>query len=87
MSHTEAEAKTKWCPFGRVLVHGGSMGWGAAVNRNSDILTEKVERSSKCLASACVVWVWRKDEIESEFYLEAHPEEALKGYCGLINKS
>lgn len=54
---TEDEAKTKWCPFARVV--GGE---GAAFNRSVGSMGTAAEKSIDppmlCLASACMAWRW-----------------------------
>ena len=55
---TEQEARSKWCPMGRVL--GG-------VNKGTyNRMEEDGEGSglSLCLASDCAMWVWDKYKYE-----------------------
>ncbi len=72
--HTESEAKTKWCPFARVL-HSytssyGGLGYAAGVKR----IDESQHRGSKCLGSACMAWRW-----SSAKGLTYRPQESLSG--------
>lgn len=61
---TEDEAKTKWCPFSRVLGSGPlPVGEGSAfgsVNRAEKPL------STFCIASACMAWRTRQNYRETE---------------------
>lgn len=62
---TEAEAKSKWCPFAR-LVSGDETPGGATISRdtaaafnrvsvsNGDVVT--TPHAAKCLGSACMAW-------------------------------
>ena len=49
---TEEEAKTKWCPFGRMRDAYGSF------NRST-----YDEGITKCLGSKCMMWRWDKASI------------------------
>jgi len=72
---TEAEAKTRWCPFGRV-----------PADRN-DVLSGSVNRSpmwssaSNCIGSACMAFRWFHDEAD-----KGKPLPLTHGYCGLAGK-
>jgi hypothetical protein len=48
ISHTEAEAKKKWCPFARVTCDGEG-----PYNRDAD---GGPAHASKCIASSCMAW-------------------------------
>lgn len=53
---TEEEAKTKWCPFTRVVgftTQGGSRSQGFSANR--DLLGAPLGR---CIGSGCMAWRW-----------------------------
>lgn len=74
---TEAEAKTKWCPFTRTP---------ASVLGRNDASLERNTASAKCIASACMAWRW----IDTGFKWEGRgPRPAVQpgkigsGYCGL----
>lgn len=46
----EEDAKTKWCPFSRVMMWEPQEGQNPAVNRNlADV---------NCIASGCMAWRW-----------------------------
>lgn len=54
MNVTEAEAKTKWCPFARgsFVMVGNSP---ASVNRN---LSGEASSGASCIGSDCMAWRW-----------------------------
>jgi len=62
---TEDEAKTKWCPFSRVLSHtyaqdGQGRIWegGYAYNRQPDEDADYIPGHGVCIGSACMAWRW-----------------------------
>lgn len=67
---TEAEARTKWCPFARAALEieapGPSVPTALAVNRHRN---GKARYSCRCLASDCMAWRFAA--------------ELGSGYCGL----
>ena len=82
-SVTEDEAKTKWCPFARVVA--GNRGNGGvltdilpasnrtrAVNEGATYITD----AAMCIGSACMAW--RKSGLE-----QRDGEFVDTGYCGL----
>lgn len=75
---TEAEAKTKWCPFSRCLTGDDT---GGAVTVNRPFLPEIFGDGSKlvgnnCIGSRCMAWRWHLDSGGWE-------REPPDGYCGL----
>ena len=68
---TKNEAKTKWCPFGRLADTANRI---AGYNRYQNIANHA---QSRCIASECMAW--REDE-----YRGGAGEG--KGYCGLAGK-
>lgn len=61
--HTEAEAKTKWCPHTRMAQHeyaqdGKGRFWegGYSYNRTADNDKLYMPTGSKCIGSACMMW-------------------------------
>lgn len=70
---TEALARTRWCPFGRVVViHDDANtgeGWGTA-NRG--------RASTPCIATQCMAWRW-SDSLDC-------PPEVRRGFCGLAGE-
>lgn len=74
---TEAEARTKWCPFARVLVSKDLTATGlplvaAAVNRFGDEETKLEMAVGLCLGSKCMLWAW--GDLEWEI---SHEDKAL----------
>lgn len=61
---TEEEAKTKWCPFARVIVsYDDVVQQPVAFNRYHDNKTGKSYpnfTSAHCIASACAAWRWER---------------------------
>ena len=58
---TEAEAKTKWCPFARGSWADESMGTDliGGINRRPKQNPEGLD-SCRCIASACMAWRWER---------------------------
>jgi hypothetical protein len=56
---TEAEARTKWCPFARVFV---LIDEGPAVNRARAGAPPSeqadMQERTRCIASGCMAWRW-----------------------------
>lgn len=51
---TEDEAKTKWCPFARVMVEHSDGNHYGPMNRS---VTAKGDvRNSMCIGSGCMMW-------------------------------
>lgn len=92
MSHTEGEAKTKWCPFARVaepwqyadtLVKPVPV---AAINRGSDGLMREPGPNCLCIASACMAWRWQPQGSVDNPLQRPGVGQSVKrvlGYCGL----
>lgn len=75
MMLTEAEAKTKWCPFARItLQHDGTnVSWNRICTDDDKLsLTEHV----RCIASECMAWRWEGGNPPA-------PNHYKHGYCGL----
>lgn len=70
---TEDEAKTKWCPFARVL---SSLQHGIG---NRDVRGGSYSPGALCIASACMAWRW---DVEGATANETH-YSSTHGYCGL----
>ena len=67
---TEEEAKTKWCPMVRSLIHNG-LGTCAA---NQTYSNETIDiKLAHCKGSQCMMWK------EAAPYADIKP----RGYCGL----
>lgn len=73
---TEEEARTKWCPHGRVYSSIGPY------NRTE---IRAADGPSRCIASNCMAWRWAKDELV-DFVSNGKSIPGYKsenGYCGL----
>lgn len=97
----EDEAKTKWCPYARLVAAVARNGETVVVdNRAAEVI---VARVPPCIGSKCMVWRWGPIEEagpnETVFVLARdHPNadpayvEATRklrvprGYCGLAGK-
>ncbi len=73
----EKEAKTKWCPFARVVEmdENGDPLEGFPVGNRSTM--HSAHPHAKCIGSACMAWQWM-----SRADYEAKDGQ---GYCGLID--
>lgn len=92
---TEEEAKTKWCPFARVVQPAGD--WAPAPAGNREIMGGAVgalNGANLCIASACMAWRWEyapdgsfntRMEGPHLTVVERVPNLARteSGYCGL----
>lgn len=88
---TEDEAKTKWCPFARVVPTTEAGGvipeaaQSAGYNRGSAVLGPPL--GTLCLASRCAAWRWvpsrpiTADELAG--HESPHRDAVRRGYCGL----
>ena len=81
----EDEAKTKWCPFGRV----GSA-YGSTLNRSP---FGTAASDSLCIGSACMAWRWGPDVDGIPAYrntpIKDSPGHSIYeplGFCGLAGK-
>lgn len=73
---TEEEAKTKWCPFGRILAGtDGTPPLAASYNRSSEL------DEPRCIASACMAWRWADPTTP---HMDDRAE--LGGFCGLAGQ-
>jgi len=88
---TEDEAKTKWCPFSRlVTTEEGSLavwsGAPAGYNRCSG-KADAVCNAALCIASACMAWR-ATDNVQAPRDLSRDRPPAWKpaGYCGLAGE-
>jgi len=69
----EEEAKTKWCPFARILAGtAGTPALAASYNRSSEL------EEPRCIASACMAWRWIKTP-GRDGYPDPSP---TRGFCG-----
>ena len=81
---TEEEARTKWCPFARVIVVETKV----TGNRVFEMRTEGVDLNPdtcRCIASECMMWRW-EGRVDGHLIATERghvtPSEA-PGYCGL----
>lgn len=73
---TEDEAKTKWCPFVRVVPPTSN--WHGMNNR-AQLVKDGSNLMVNCLASSCMAWRWAMvDEGRSSSY-----QSRDRGGCGL----
>ncbi len=83
---TEDEAKTKWCP----MVHTRYIGTIAQKGQEERAmeLSERKERSSKCIASDCMMWQWVTTPADAlkQSGLGQKYQQSENGYCGLAGK-
>lgn len=94
---TEAEAKTKWCPFARVvpgMLAGESMVHPpvnvAAHNRVQEFGAEEATWHSAmlCIGSKCMAWrklIVRMEKRNAPFGVQEDVDTG-KGFCGLAGK-
>lgn len=96
MTHTEEEAKKRWCPFVQISGTGNpEQGGGFYTNRGGDIVAPKYCR---CIASDCMAWQWEtafndeavnemrevwREEPDTEHFADSKHYPAPHGYCGL----
>jgi hypothetical protein len=77
---TEDEAKTKWCPFARVISRNGSD--ETAANRWPDDPESPAGTTNCCIGSACMAFRWLPDVVARPNLTErAH--SGRMGFCGL----
>jgi hypothetical protein len=84
---TEDEAKTKWCPFARVLAQDAERKLqGQAASNRIDWVGGQPQMpvGSACVASVCMAWrtpfLWTEDDGSTQ------PNDGKHGFCGLAGK-
>ena len=85
---TEAEAKTKWCPFSRSAAPLGNKSMGATVNRfhDADGCGEgAVQPYAKCFGSQCMAWRFEK-KLPAGAAACVQRVQSEHGFCGLAGK-
>lgn len=87
MTMTEADAKTKWCPFSRfgVIDTVAPNRFGAGSEGSF------AEIACRCIGSACMAWRKRETaefsaKAEAEFRKTGRRLEPDTGYCGLAGR-
>lgn len=91
---TEDKAKTKWCPFARII--GGKIdAAGASSHRDGQTAFNRIVDEAKwsvpvggaCIGSACMAWRWRTWKMgDGETYslmMADAPVTPVEGLCGL----
>ncbi len=98
MTMTPDDAKTRWCPFARVLAprHGATA--STAFNRLSASRAHiDLPAGTHCIADACMAWRWHmsplgveraKAKVADPAYTQTEQDEHFAaatpyGYCGL----
>jgi len=83
----EEEAKTKWCPFARVVglfsEYGAPQETLASGNRFGAPHTfapPELQQATRCIASECMAWRWSRKDFRNL------PREEWYGYCGLAGE-
>lgn len=86
---TEEEAKTKWCPYARVVMGDAEEPAIGPFNRdhwiNDDNLASTIHRST-CIGSACMAWRWVPKSGNSKDGKPNYYAGNWKGFCGLAGK-
>ena len=72
---TEEEAKTKWCPFARLLGVHHDLRAVTSINRMKD----GIPQETYCIGSACMAWRLGRDSNDNP--------SSKRGFCGLAGKS
>lgn len=89
---TEDEAKTKWCPFTRVVVaFADTMSQAATANRDQPSTYGAYPGPTSCIGSVCMAWRWAQPGIVAGLDLSGtaeevaarYPDAKSDGYCGL----
>ena len=96
MNMTDDEAKTKWCPFTRVVSVKGDFHRTDAYNR---LLFDDDTVGTRCIGSDCMAWresgktfLWHKKEkreiLAGEVTMidETEIRHDDKGHCGMVGK-
>ncbi len=79
---TEDEAKTRWCPFTRLLTEAGT---GNRV-MNKDMLAIS-DIATNCIGSQCMAFRWRTSPAQAaEVNARGNAGATPDGYCGLAGK-
>jgi len=83
MSVTEAEAKTKWCPFARVSSHGRDAAWNRIGPHRIGDPAVMLPAWALCLGPDCMAW--RQTDNKTWPFGPGEPEREPEpaGYCGL----
>lgn len=71
---TEAEAKTRWCPFSRTAQHPRYAPEGTTITANRGPM---ISQDICCMGSECMAWRWASER--------KHGDKRL-GFCGLAGQ-
>jgi len=77
---TEDEARTKWCPFARVIHFHDNDHQGIAPAAGNRGCHGYPKPEARCIASDCMAWRWGSDVTVGKFKTQ---RENCHGYCGL----
>jgi hypothetical protein len=88
--YTEEEAKTKWCPFARLMltVNEGDrpiLGVGGVNRYGKDGVDQAL---GTCIGSQCMAWRWEVPESEFEKMMATRKSvmpASRRGSCGLVS--
>jgi hypothetical protein len=98
----ESEAKTKWCPFARVLAEmvrkgddtGPTLATGGSFNRRipkDASMLVSVPVAAACIGSDCMGWRWMTGDQQARGIGargDGTPnDERARGFCGLAGQS
>lgn len=75
---TEDEAKTKWCPFVRIMALDPRSGGNPSINRHD-------YNNFNCIGSTCMAWRWIDGRWVERRLVEGSRIEPA-GYCGLAGR-
>lgn len=78
MITTEAEAKTKWCPFVRTGMYGEGVAAIRMIPVNRDPRQENAELAP-CLGTGCMAWRVKGELVKAT-------GSVVLGYCGLAGE-
>ena len=82
MTYTEEEAKTRWCPFARVVESG-------AVNSYNRSLSSDCPPAARCIGSACMAFRCAAVTNYGQPVVDENGDQVFSshaGYCGLAGK-
>lgn len=77
---TEADAKTKWCPYSRPTFPSVENCGYQPGNRNDD---GSIPHQAGCLGSACMAWRWHATHINDKPGDDLYLSPDTYGYCGM----
>ncbi|MEE9158925.1 MAG: hypothetical protein V3U60_11125 [Gammaproteobacteria bacterium] len=77
---TEDEAKTKWCPFARVVFEDSGMMGNRLYVQSAGV--QIWDCGSRCIGSECMAW--RRTRHDDSLHNESG--KSYDGFCGLAGK-